>query len=218
MYTAQTSTFANTTQKTFFVFLQLTARETNTFTPFSDNKTSTKTTVCVPKSYYRLKKYVTTLSFATAQTHSKHGQNACRFCVLWHCTRKTFVTISSALQFASAYQTTNKTIGFLISKCVTPQTNKFLCVWTTGNAFVLFANLLFKMYKTVNRQYKRNILHFYTTVKQIAVSCLRINEKLANTSTGTTHTLQKKYNFCPLKGTKPQLQHDKTKKISLQTK
>ncbi|CCZ94514.1 unknown [Corallococcus sp. CAG:1435] len=104
-----TNTFAATTQK-IFVFLQLTARETNTFTPFSDNKTSTKTTVCVPKSYYRLKKYVTTLSFATAQTHSKHGQNACRFCVLRHCTRKTFVTISSALQFASAYKTTNKTI------------------------------------------------------------------------------------------------------------
>ena len=106
------------------------------------------------------KKYVTTLSFATAQTHSKHGQNACRFCVLRHCTRKTFFTISSALQFASAYQTTNKTIWFLLSKCVTPQTNKFLCVRTTENAFVLFANLLFKMYKTVNRQYKRNILRF----------------------------------------------------------
>ena len=58
------------------------------------------------------------------------------------------------------------------------------------------------MYKTVNRQYKRNILHFYTTVKQIAVSCLQSKEKLANTSTGTTHTLQKKYNFCPLKGTR----------------
>ncbi len=66
--------------------------------------------------------------------------------------------------------------------------------------------------------HKRDILHFYTTVKQIAVSCSRSKEKLANTSTGTTHTLQKKYNFCPLKGTKPQLQHDKTKKISLQTK
>lgn len=177
-------------KKQFLFFCNL-RHGKHTLTPFSDNKTSTKTTVCVPKSYYRLKKYVTTLSFATAQTHSKHGQNACRFCVLRHCTRKTFVTISSALQFASAYQTTNKTIWFLLSKCVTPQTNKFLCVRTTENAFVLFANLLFKMYKTVNRQYKRNILHFYTTVKQIAVSCLRSKVKLANTSTGTTHTLQK---------------------------
>ena len=59
--------------------------------------------------------------------------------------------------------------------------------------------------------HKWDISHFCTTVKQIAVSCLRSKEKLANTSTVTTHTL-KKYNFCPLKGTKPQLQHDKTKK------
>lgn len=89
------------------------------------------------------------------------------FYVLRHCTRKTFATISSALQFASAYQTTNKTIWFLLSKCVTPQTNKFLCVRTTENAFALLANLLFKMYKTVNRQYKRNILRFYTTVNKL---------------------------------------------------
>lgn len=181
--------------KNIFVFLQLTARETNTFTPFSDNKTSTKTTVCVPKSYYRLKKYVTTLSFATAQTHSKHGQNACRFCVLRHCTRKTFVTISSALQFASAYQTTNKTIGFLISKCVTPQTNKFLCVWTTGNAFALLANLLFKMYKTVNRQYKRNILHFTQRLNKLLFPVYKARKNLQTLQRGLRILCKKSTTF-----------------------
>lgn len=34
------------------------------------------------------------------------------FYVLRHCTRKTFVTISSALQFASVYKTTNKQFDF----------------------------------------------------------------------------------------------------------
>ena len=132
--------------------------------------------------------------------------------MLRHCTRKTFATISSALQFASAYQTTNKTIGFLISKCVTPQTNKFLCVRTTENAFVLFANLLFKTYKTVNRQYKRNILHFYTTVNKLLFPVYEAMKNLQTLQQELRIHCKKKYNFCPLKGTKPQLQHDKTKK------
>ena len=99
------------------------------------------------------------------------------------------------------YKTTNKAIGFLLSKCVTPQTNKFLCVRTTENAFALLANLLFKMYKTVNRQYKRNILRFYTTVNKLLFPVYEAMKNL-QTLQQELRILCKKYNFCPLKGTR----------------